>query len=77
MQRRIGPGTRFFRRRAFLLAFGEGLGGGFAQLRMIGVSGLLAFAVFSLCFVSLVHRKLRYIQKLKKELDILAGGDLT
>ncbi len=44
---------------------------------MIGVSGLLAFAVFSLCFVSLVHRKLRYIQKLKKELDILAGGDLT
>lgn len=44
---------------------------------MIGVSGLLAFAVFSLCFVSLVHRKLRYIQKLKKELDILAGGDLS
>ncbi len=43
---------------------------------MIGVSGLLAFAVFSLSFVSLVHRKLRYIQKLKKELDILAGGDL-
>lgn len=41
------------------------------------VSGLLAFAVFSLCFVSLVHRKLRYIQKLKKELDILAGGDLS
>ncbi len=44
---------------------------------MIGVSGLLAFAVFSLCFVSLVHRKLRYIKKLKKELDILAGGDLS
>ena len=44
---------------------------------MIGASGLLAFAVFSLCFVSLVHRKLRYIQKLKKELDILAGGDLS
>ncbi len=43
---------------------------------MLGVSGLLAFAVFSLCFVTLVHRKLRYIQKLKKELDILAGGDL-
>ena len=30
MQRRIGPGTRFFRRLAFLLAFGEGLGGGAA-----------------------------------------------
>ena len=44
---------------------------------MIGVSGLLAFAVFSFCFVSLVHRKLRYIQKLKKELDILAGGELS
>ncbi len=44
---------------------------------MTGVSGLLAFAVFSLCFVSLVHRKLRYIQKMKKELDILAGGDLS
>ncbi len=44
---------------------------------MIGVSGLLAFAVFSFCFVSLVHRKLRYIQKLKKELDILASGDLS
>ncbi len=44
---------------------------------MIGVSALLAFAVFSFCFVSLIHRKLRYIQKLKKELDILAGGDLS
>ena len=44
---------------------------------MIGTSALLAFAVFSFCFVSLVHRKLRYIQKLKKELDILAGGDLS
>lgn len=41
-----------------------------------GLSGLLAFLVFSLCFVSLVHRKLRYVQKLKEELDILAGGDL-
>lgn len=44
---------------------------------MIGVSGLVSFIVFSLCFASLVHRKLRYIQKLKKELDILAGGDLS
>ncbi len=44
---------------------------------MIVVSGLLAFAAFSLCFVSLVHKKLRYIQRLKKELDILAGGDLN
>ena len=43
---------------------------------MSSVSGLLAFIVFSICFISLVHRKLRYIQKLKRELDILAGGDL-
>lgn len=44
---------------------------------MIGVSGLLSFAVFSACFVWLVHRKLRYIKRLKKELDILASGDLS
>ena len=41
------------------------------------LSGAAAFAVFSLCFVSFVHRKLRYIQCLKRELDILAGGDLS
>lgn len=44
---------------------------------MIGVSGLLAFIVFSLCFITLVHRKLTYIERLKGELDILAGGDLN
>ncbi len=44
---------------------------------MIGVSGLLSFVVFSLCFITLIHRKLTYIERLKKELDILAGGDLT
>ena len=43
---------------------------------MVGVSGLLAFAVFSLCFIALVNRKLRYIKRLKRELDILAGGNL-
>lgn len=42
----------------------------------IGMAGLLAFAAFSLCFITLVNRKLRYIQKLKGELDILAGGNL-
>ena len=40
------------------------------------VSGVLAFIVFSLCFIALIHRKLRVIQRLKRELDILAGGDL-
>ena len=43
---------------------------------MGAISALLAFAVFSLCFISLVHVKVRYIKKLKYELDILAGGDL-
>ena len=44
---------------------------------MLGASGLLAFSVFSFCFVSMVHRKLRYIQRLRNDLDILAGGDLS
>ena len=44
---------------------------------MIGVSGLLSFFVFSLCFFTLIHRKLAYIEQLKQELDILAGGDLA
>ena len=42
----------------------------------MGLSALLAFAVFSLCFILFVHRKLRYVKQLKEELDILAGGDL-
>lgn len=40
-------------------------------------SGLIAFGVFSLCFVTFVHRKLRYVKRLKAELDILAGGELN
>ena len=44
---------------------------------MIGVSGLMSFAIFSLCFITLVHRKFSYIERLKRELDILAGGDLS
>lgn len=44
---------------------------------LIGLSGLAAFAVFSLCFTSLIHRKLRYVKQLKRELDILSGGDLS
>lgn len=43
---------------------------------MSAVSGALAFVVFSMCFITLVHRKLRVIQRLKRELDILAGGNL-
>lgn len=43
---------------------------------VIVVASLNAFALFSLLFVTLVHRKLKYIKQLKSELDILAGGDL-
>ncbi|MDO4517434.1 MAG: HAMP domain-containing sensor histidine kinase [Bacillota bacterium] len=44
---------------------------------MSALAGGLAFLTFSLCFVSLVHRKLSYVKQLKQELDILAGGDLS
>lgn len=40
------------------------------------ISGLLAFAAFSLCFVVLINRKVSYITRLKEELDILSGGQL-
>lgn len=40
------------------------------------LSGSLAFAAFSLCFVLLVSRKVAYITQLKEELDILSGGQL-
>ncbi len=43
----------------------------------IVISSILAFVVFSLCFISFVHHKLKYIKQLKEELDILAGGDLN
>ena len=43
---------------------------------MTVVSGLLAFAAFSLCFVVLISRKVSYITRLKEELDILSGGQL-
>ena len=39
-------------------------------------SGLVAFLAFSLCFVALISRKVSYINLLKKELDILSGGQL-
>lgn len=41
------------------------------------LAGILAFFAFSLCFISLVHRKISYIKHLKHELDILAGGDIS
>ncbi len=44
---------------------------------VIVLSGLASFVVFSLCFITFVHIKLKYIKHLKTELDILAGGDLS
>lgn len=43
---------------------------------VMGLSALLAFATFSVCFIIFVHRKLRYVKQLKEELDILSSGDL-
>ena len=40
------------------------------------ISGLLAFAGFSLCFVVLIGRKVSYVAQLKEDLDILSGGQL-
>lgn len=43
---------------------------------MTVISGLLAFAAFSMYFIVLISRKVAYITRLKKELDILSGGQL-
>ncbi len=43
---------------------------------MLAISGMLAFIAFSLCFISLVNRKISYIKLLQEELDILSGGQL-
>lgn len=40
------------------------------------LSGLIAFVGFSLCFITLISRKVSYINLLKNELDILSGGQL-
>ena len=43
----------------------------------IVIAGIIAFFAFCLCFISFIHRKLQYVEKLEEELDILAGGDLN
>lgn len=40
------------------------------------ISGFFSFVAFCACFIFFVHRKLKYIERLKRDLDILAGGDL-
>lgn len=42
----------------------------------IVVSGFFSFISFYACFIFFVHRKLKYIERLKTEIDILAGGNL-
>lgn len=65
----LGDGTET---RAFLYYYAEDI----LYYWVAILSGLISFAVFSLCFIAFVHRKLRDIKRLKRELDILAGGDL-
>lgn len=65
----LGDGTET---RAFLYYYAEDILYYWAAI----LSGLIAFGAFSLCFIAFVHRKLRDIKRLKRELDILAGGDL-
>ena len=43
---------------------------------LLGVSTTLAFVCFCVCYTTLIHGKLRYIQTLKAELDAMAGGEL-
>ena len=43
---------------------------------LLVVSGLVSFLAFSLCFITLISRKISYIDLIKKELDILSGGQL-
>lgn len=44
---------------------------------MIVACVLVAMAAFTVCMIALVRRKVAYIQQLRRELDILAGGDMT
>ena len=43
---------------------------------LLFLSGITAFLAFSLCFILLINQKIRYIKKLRSELDILSGGQL-
>ncbi|MDO4647549.1 MAG: HAMP domain-containing sensor histidine kinase [Eubacteriales bacterium] len=58
---------------AFLYCFSSDL----YYFVLIMLSGMVAFLVFSICFVFFVRRKLFYVKHLKDDLDVLAGGDLN
>ncbi|MCI8400378.1 MAG: HAMP domain-containing histidine kinase [Oscillibacter sp.] len=65
----LGDGTET---RAFLYYYAEDI----LYYWVTILAGLISFGAFSLCFIAFVHRKLKDIKRLKRELDILAGGDL-
>jgi len=71
--------------REYLLTLGEGItvraflyyyAGDIFYFGMTVLAGVAAFVAFSLCFVGLINRKVSYITQLKRELDILSGGQL-
>lgn len=43
---------------------------------LLFLSGITAFVAFSLCFILLINQKIKYIKLLRRELDILSGGQL-
>lgn len=43
---------------------------------LVFISIFLGFFVFSLSFISIINRRVLYIEQLKQELDILSGGQL-
>ncbi len=58
--------------RAFLYYYA----GDAIYLWMTVLSGIAAFIAFSVCFIMMINKKVSYIKLLKRELDILAGGQL-
>lgn len=43
---------------------------------LLFLSGIMAFLAFSACFILLIGQKIKYIKRLREELDILSGGQL-
>lgn len=44
---------------------------------MLVICALISCAIFAVSIIAMVSRKVNYIRQLRRELDILAGGDLT
>lgn len=43
---------------------------------LLFLSGIVAFLAFSFCFILLINQKIKYIKLLRRELEILSGGQL-